>query len=103
MATLMAALGREDETDCTGYLTNVDWSRGGGHPRSYMEREVSAARCAGTPCPSLRPFLNFAIRPAPAISLDHIPCSSERLAGIWMHCRAVIMPANNVLADSHTS
>ena len=43
-ATLMAALGREDETDCHGYLTNVDWSRGGGHPRAYTEREVSAAR-----------------------------------------------------------
>ena len=40
----MGALGRDDETDCHGYLTNVDWSRGGGHPRSYTVEEVSAAR-----------------------------------------------------------
>lgn len=44
LPTLIAALGREDETDCHGYLTNVDWSRGGGHPRSYEEKEISAAR-----------------------------------------------------------
>ncbi|KAK9792478.1 hypothetical protein WJX73_003670 [Symbiochloris irregularis] len=43
-ATLMAATGREQETDCEGFLTHVDWSRGGGHPRSYTPKEVSAAR-----------------------------------------------------------
>ena len=43
--TLMASLGKDLETDCVGQLINVDWSRGGAHPRAYLVREVSAARC----------------------------------------------------------
>ena len=48
--TLLASLGKDLETDCVGQLINVDWSRGGAHPRAYLVREVSAARC----CLSLR-------------------------------------------------
>ena len=42
--TLLASLGKDLETDCVGQLINVDWSRGGAHPRAYLVREVSAAR-----------------------------------------------------------
>ncbi|KAK9823942.1 hypothetical protein WJX72_006544 [[Myrmecia] bisecta] len=42
--TLLAAKDRENETDCKGFVMHVDWSRGGAHPRSYSEREISAAR-----------------------------------------------------------
>ena len=44
-ATLLAVLGRENETDCKGFMMHVDWSRGGAHPRTYELREISAARC----------------------------------------------------------
>ena len=43
-ATLLAVLGRENETDCKGFMMHVDWSRGGAHPRTYELREISAAR-----------------------------------------------------------
>ena len=43
-ATLLATQGRDLESDCVGNLVNVDWSRGGAHPRAYTLREVSAAR-----------------------------------------------------------
>ena len=43
-ATLLAVLGRENETDCRGFMMHVDWSRGGAHPRTYELREISAAR-----------------------------------------------------------
>ena len=45
-ATLMAVMGRENETDCKGFMMHVDWSRGGAHPRTYEQREISAARSA---------------------------------------------------------
>ena len=43
--TLLAVKGLDQESDCKGLVMNVDWSRGGPHPRAYTLREVSAARC----------------------------------------------------------
>ena len=45
-ATLLAAEGRDAETDCHGYAVHVDWSRMGEHPRAYEPREITSARRA---------------------------------------------------------
>ncbi|KAK9863331.1 hypothetical protein WJX84_003503 [Apatococcus fuscideae] len=42
--TLLATQGRDVETDCRGWVMHVDWSQQGAHPRSYTQREISAAR-----------------------------------------------------------
>ena len=41
--TLLAALGKENETDCLGGLTSVDWYRmaEGGHPWAYPPAEIN--------------------------------------------------------------
>ena len=46
MPTLLAYLGKEQETDCWGFMVNVDWSRGGAHPRTYEPEDIDADRCA---------------------------------------------------------
>ena len=38
--TLLAYLGKEQETDCWGFMVNVDWSRGGAHPRTYAVEDI---------------------------------------------------------------
>ena len=48
-ATLLAAEGRDAETDCRGYAVHVDWSRMGEHPRAYEPREVTSSRRALSP------------------------------------------------------
>ena len=42
---LLAALGKENETDCYGGLTSVDWYRAeaGGHPYTYRAYDVHPA------------------------------------------------------------
>eukprot|EP00884_Botryococcus_braunii_P000625 jgi/Botrbrau1/10563/Bobra.0343s0011.1 len=40
-ASLLAAQGRDNETDCKGFMMNVDWSRGGAHPRSYSPAAIN--------------------------------------------------------------
>ena len=42
--TLLAYLGKDQETDCWGFLVNVDWSRGGAHPRTYAVEDIDAER-----------------------------------------------------------
>ena len=42
--TLLAYLGKDQETDCWGFLVNVDWSRGGAHPRTYAVEDLDAER-----------------------------------------------------------
>lgn len=66
-ATLLAVLGKENETDCKGFMMHVDWSRGGAHPRTYELREISAARWGTKP-------LSF-----PAV---HMP-------SLWLHSPAI--------------
>ena len=44
--TLLAYLGKDQETDCWGFLVNVDWSRGGAHPRTYSTQDIDVSRCA---------------------------------------------------------
>ena len=44
--TLLAYLGKDQETDCWGFLVNVDWSRGGAHPRTYAVEDIDVERCA---------------------------------------------------------
>lgn len=44
--TLLAYLGKDQETDCWGFLVNVDWSRGGAHPRAYSVQDIDVSRCA---------------------------------------------------------
>lgn len=41
-ASLLAAQGRDNETDCKGFMMNVDWSRGGAHPRAYTPASISS-------------------------------------------------------------
>lgn len=44
--TLLAHHGRDNETDCTGGVTAVDWVRKAGtgaHPHTYLEEEIDAA------------------------------------------------------------
>ena len=36
--TLLAYLGKEQETDCWGFMVNVDWSRGGAPPPDIRGR-----------------------------------------------------------------
>lgn len=43
--TLLAYLGKDQETDCWGFLVNVDWSRGGAHPRTYAVEDIDVERC----------------------------------------------------------
>lgn len=38
--TLLAYLGKDQETDCWGFMVNVDWSRGGAHPRTYAVEDI---------------------------------------------------------------
>ncbi len=43
--TLLSVLGKEDETDCKGYMTAVDWTQSDdGHPRHYHPEEISTER-----------------------------------------------------------
>lgn len=44
MPTLLAYLGKDQETDCWGFLVNVDWSRGGAHPRTYAVEDIDTER-----------------------------------------------------------
>lgn len=44
MPTLLAYLGKDQETDCWGFLVNVDWSRGGAHPRTYAVEDIDVER-----------------------------------------------------------
>lgn len=46
MPTLLAYLGKDQETDCWGFLVNVDWSRGGAHPRTYAVEDIDIERFA---------------------------------------------------------
>ena len=41
--TLLAALGKDNETDCLGGLTSVDWGRneGAGHPYAYRLKDIT--------------------------------------------------------------
>ena len=41
--TLLASAGRDNETDCLGYYVNVDWTKGGAHPRTYVVADVAPA------------------------------------------------------------
>ncbi len=38
--TLLAVMGRENETDCLGASMHTDWRDGGAHPRSYALNDV---------------------------------------------------------------
>ena len=41
---VLALAGRQEETDCTGHLSNVDWTPGGPHPRQFGPQEVTAKK-----------------------------------------------------------
>lgn len=44
--TMLSALGRENETDCHGFITNVDWGINPGwdpHPRTYHPDKITVA------------------------------------------------------------
>lgn len=41
--TLLATHHLDNGTDCMGYYVNVDWSKGGAHPRTYVEGDVAPA------------------------------------------------------------
>ena len=41
---MLALAGRQEETDCTGRLSHVDWSPGGPHPMTFAPAQVTAAR-----------------------------------------------------------
>ena len=41
--TLLATAGEDNATDCLGYYVNVDWTKGGAHPRTYTEADVAPA------------------------------------------------------------
>ena len=41
LPTLLAWLGLANETDCYGWLTHVDFSHGGYHPKTYEPQEVN--------------------------------------------------------------
>lgn len=43
-ATMMAATGRENETDCEGFLTSVEWIPGHAHPHAYVADELTPQR-----------------------------------------------------------
>lgn len=51
--TLLAYLGKDQETDCWGFLVNVDWSRGGAHPRTYSVQDVDVSRMKQLRIPEL--------------------------------------------------
>lgn len=44
LAIVLALAGRQEETDCMGRLSHVDWSPGGPHPKTFAPAEVTAAR-----------------------------------------------------------
>ena len=41
--TLLASRALDNETDCLGYYVNVDWTKGGAHPRTYGVGDVKPA------------------------------------------------------------
>lgn len=43
MPVLLAYAGKQEETDCTGLIMNVDWEEGGPHPISYHPDNVTEA------------------------------------------------------------
>lgn len=43
MPVLLAYAGKQEETDCTGLIMNVDWEEGGPHPISYLPENVTEA------------------------------------------------------------
>ncbi|KAK9842061.1 hypothetical protein WJX81_006609 [Elliptochloris bilobata] len=82
LAIVLALAGRQDETDCTGRLSNVDWTPGGPHPKTFLPSEVTAARlrelrlpeqCDAAAAVTLAERL-FVLAGAPA---DRRPCDAE--------------------------
>ena len=43
MPVLLAYMGKQEETDCTGSIMNVDWEEGGPHPITYLPENVTEA------------------------------------------------------------
>jgi len=43
LPVLLAYAGKQEETDCTGLIMNVDWEEGGPHPISYLPENITEA------------------------------------------------------------
>ena len=47
IGTLLALLGKENRTDCLGFITHVNWNGvdvSEGHPSSYVPEEVTSGK-----------------------------------------------------------
>lgn len=82
--TLLAAHGRDQETDCEGEITHVDWSRSepmSGHPYAYKVEDITSDLHAPAPlflcplsCLIVRSCFNFVLR---------LDCCSRHVYQLW--------------------